>query len=486
MMQSVKRRRLWEMDAELRKEWNYVKQNSPTSSFERGNPVREEERSFEKDRYQEPFQQSRRGLRQTKPYDAFPDKENMISKRENQRPLRSSRRGFTAMDAELQKQWNHAKQHSSTGSFEHRTQQRGRELPFQKDRYQEPFQRLKRDSRSVHPYDTFSREEDMMPQKRFQGPVRGDGQTFGKRQSYQSEEEWQRRTEQALQNLGNNIDPRSGNFQGYQTAPPSREPSIQALPDSSTSAPGIYQSLADRLYQKPQGPSRVPVYISPKETPINDFVKKDPLPKINLAVEVANQPTHYNTSASIVLRNSQEHILYCLRDRQTKLSIASPLVGNSNDLVFTTNPIIKDHLCDILAIDPRIGAFAQLLKTVQIHSKLNDDLTIYPLDAKVDQGEKTLIVLENPQEGMTYNLYDASNQLIEDAHHTTEYQNKITGKELVIGDDNTIGSSFVHWEAEHTNQYFLTPTISATTDFYLKAISSSGEEVQSSNITIEL
>ena len=41
MMQSVKRRRLWEMDAELRKEWNYVKQNSPVSSFERKN-VREE------------------------------------------------------------------------------------------------------------------------------------------------------------------------------------------------------------------------------------------------------------------------------------------------------------------------------------------------------------------------------------------------------------------------------------------------------------
>ena len=53
-MQSVKRRRLWEMDAELRKEWNYVKQDSPTSSFERGNPLREEERSFEKHRYQDP------------------------------------------------------------------------------------------------------------------------------------------------------------------------------------------------------------------------------------------------------------------------------------------------------------------------------------------------------------------------------------------------------------------------------------------------
>ena len=215
MMQSVKRRRLWEMDAELRKEWNYVKQNSPTSSFERGNPVREEERSFKKDRYQEPFQQSRRGFTANKPYGAFLDKENTISNRGNQRPVRSSRRGFAAMDAELQKQWNHAKQHSSRGSrtFEHRTQQRGRELPFQKDQYQEPFQRLKGDSRSAYPYDTFSREEDMMPQKRFQGPVRSDGQTFGKKQSYHSGEEWQRRTEQALQNLGNNVDPRSGNFQ---------------------------------------------------------------------------------------------------------------------------------------------------------------------------------------------------------------------------------------------------------------------------------
>ena len=207
---------------------------------------------------------------------------------------------------------------------------------------------------------------------------------------------------------------------------------------------------------------------------------KDPLPKNNLAVEVSNEPIHYNTSASIVLRNSQKHILYCLRDRQTKLSIASPLVGNGNDLVFTTNPIIKDHLCDILAIDPRTGAFAQLLKTVQVHSKLNDnqrdDLTIYPLDTKVHHGEKTLIVLENPQEGMTYNLYNASNQLIEDASNTKEYLDEIAGKELVIGDDNTIGSSFVHWEAEHTNQYFLTSTINMTTDFYLKAISSSGKK----------
>jgi len=255
---------------------------------------------------------------------------------------------------------------------------------------------------------------------------------------------------------------------------------------SNTNTSGMYRSLVDRLYQKPKGSSRVPVYISPKETPVNDFVKKDPLPKNNLVVEVSNEPIHSNTSASIVLRNSQKHILYCLRDRQTKLSIASPLVGNSNDLVFTTNPIVKDHLCDILAIDPRTGAFAQLLKTVQVHSKLNDDLKIYPLDTPIQQGEKTLIVLENPQEGITYNLYNASNQLIEDASNTKEYLDEIARKELVIGDDNTIGSSFVHWEAEHTNQYFLTPTIDTTTDFYLKAISSSGEEIQSSNITIEL
>ena len=543
MMQSVKRRRLWEMDAELRKEWNYVKQNSPESSFERGNPVREEERSFKKDRYQEPFQQSRRGLRQTNSYGAFLDEEDTISKRENQRPVRSSRRGFTAMDAELQKQWNHAKQHSPIGSFEHRTQQRGRELPFQKDRYQEPFQRLKRDSRPMHPYDTFSREEDMMPQKRFQGPVRSDRQTFGKKQSYHSGEEWQRRTEQALQNLGNNVDPRSGNFQGYEATTPSRLAPMQVPIGSNTNASGMYQSLADRLYQKPKGPSRVPVYISPKETPINDFVKKDPLPKNNLVVGVANQPTHYNTSASIVLRNSQEHILYCLRDRQTKLSIASPLVGNGNDLVFTTNPIIKDHLCDILAIDPRTGAFAQLLKTVQIRPESEDNveapdtstppenhieqpievpeapiveeppshLEVYPLDTKVDQGEKTLIVLENPQEGMTYNLYNASNQLIEDASNIKEYIDKIVGKKMVTGDNSTIGNStvdnsfvqweednstignstignsFVHWEAEHTNQYFLTPTISATTDFYLKAIgTSTSDEVRSNDIRIKL
>ena len=102
------------------------------------------------------------------------------------------------------------------------------------------------------------------------------------------------------------------------------------------------------------------------------------------------------------------------------------------------------------------------------------------------QGEKTLIVLENPQEGMTYNLYDASNQLVENAHNTTEYRNKITGKELVIGDDNTIDNSYMHWETGHTNQYFLTPTINTTTDFYLKAISTSGEKVRLSNITIEL
>ena len=87
---------------------------------------------------------------------------------------------------------------------------------------------------------------------------------------------------------------------------------------------------------------------------------------------------------------------------------------------------------------------------------------------------------------MNYNLYDASNQLIEDASSTKEYFDEIAGKEMVIGDDNTIGNSFVYWEAEHTNQYFLTPVINVTTDFYLKAISSSGEEVQSSKITIEL
>ena len=485
-MQYVKRRRLWEMDAELQKEWNYIRHNSPASSFEHENPVREEERSFEKDRYQEPFQQSRRGFGQTKPYDMFPYEENTISKREDQRPVRSSRRGFAAMDAELQKQWNHAKQHSSVGSSEHKMQQRERELPFEKDRYQEPFQRLKRDSRPTHSYETLPYEKNTMHKNRVQRPVRSDEQTFGKRQSYQSEEEWQQRIEQDLRNLGNNFDPRYRNSQGHEVATPSRLAPMQAPIGSNTSTSGMYRSLVDRLYQKPKGSSRVPVYISPKETPVNDFVKKDPLPKNNLVVEVSNEPIHYNTSASIVLRNSQKHILYCLRDRQTKLSIASPLVGNGNDLVFTTYPIVKDHLCDILAIDPRTGAFAQLLKTVQVHSKLNDDLKIYPLDTPVQQGEKTLIVLENPQEGITYNLYNASNQLIEDASNTKEYLDEIAGKELVIGDDNTIGSSFVHWEAEHTNQYFLTPTIDTTTDFYLKAISSSGEEIQSSNITIEL
>ena len=485
-MQSGKRKWLWEIDAELRKEWNYIRQNSPASSFERENPVREEERSFEKNQYQEPFQQSRGGSRLTKPYDAFPYEENTISQRGNQRPVRSSRRGFTAIDAELQKQWNHARQHISVDSFEHKMQNREREFPFEKYRYQEPSQRPKRESRPTHFYDTPPYEKDTMPKEGLQIPVRSDGQTFGKGESYYSGEEWQRRTEQALQNLGNNFDPRSGNFQGHQAAMPSRLPSMQAPLGSNTSTYGMYQSLADQLYQKPKGSSRVPVYISPKETPVNDFVKKDPLPKSNLTIEVLNEPIDHNTSASIVLRNSQEHILYCLRNRQTKLSIASPLVGNGNDLEFTTDPIVKDHLCDVLAIDIRTGAFVQLLNTVQVHSKLNDDLRIYPLDTKVHLGEKTLIVLENPQEGITYNLYDASDQLVENAHNTIEYRNKITGKELVIGDDNTIDNSYMHWETGHTNQYFLTPTINTTTDFYLRAIITSGEEVLLSNITIEL
>ena len=70
MIQPVKRRQLWEMDAELRKEWNYVKQNSPVSSFERGNPVREEEHSFKKDPYQNLFN-SQGGFTSNKPYNAF-------------------------------------------------------------------------------------------------------------------------------------------------------------------------------------------------------------------------------------------------------------------------------------------------------------------------------------------------------------------------------------------------------------------------------